>query len=65
MDKREKRAREGAKALADLVNEMGFDHDSFSDELLRQHRMFIVKRPNGRPLGNHTHLVIKICVSTP
>ncbi len=32
------RARNAAKALADAVNEMGFDVDSFADEMLRQHR---------------------------
>lgn len=35
---REQRARNAARALADAVNEMGFDAESFADELCRQHR---------------------------
>ena len=38
MNEREERAREAARNLADALNEMGFDADSFADELLRQHR---------------------------
>ncbi len=38
MNEREERAREAARNLADALNEMGFDTDSFADELLRQHR---------------------------
>ncbi len=38
MNEREERAREAARNLASAVNEMGFDTDSFADELLHQHR---------------------------
>ena len=38
MNEREERAREAARNLADALNEMGFDVDTFADELLRQHR---------------------------
>ncbi len=38
MNEREERAREAARNLAQAVNEMGFDVDVFTDELLRQHR---------------------------
>ena len=38
MNEREERAQEAARKLADALNEMGFDTDTFADELLRQHR---------------------------
>jgi hypothetical protein len=34
----ETRARAAAKIVADAVNEMSFDVESFADELMRQHR---------------------------
>ncbi len=34
----EERARAAGKAVAEAVNEMGFDVESFADEILRQHR---------------------------
>lgn len=35
---REERARAAARDLANSVNEMGFDVESFTDEFLNQHR---------------------------
>jgi len=38
MQEREQRARDAAKSLIKAVNEMGFDVDSFADEIGREHR---------------------------
>ena len=38
MQEREQRARDAAQSLMKAVNEMGFDIDSFADEIGREHR---------------------------